>query len=207
MQAARWRAQGYGLERIAVNLFSAHLHDPMLVDDIERVLQESGLPASALELEIIENVALNNEASAKPLHRLQEKGVKLAFDDFGTGFASLSYLRLFPVSHIKIDRSFVDKLTNGTQDAALVRSLIAMAHSLDLDVIAEGVETEEQAAFLVKENCDEGQGYLFGKPQSASDFEAYLRNAFSVRDGASEAAHSVSTEDRLLAPPRRRGTM
>jgi len=178
MQAARWRAQGYALNRIAVNLFSVQLHDPMLVDEIERILQESGLPPQALELEIIENVALNNEASAKPLQRLHEKGVKLAFDDFGTGFASLSYLRLFPVSHIKIDRSFVDRVSNGGQDAAIVRSLIAMAHSLELDVIAEGVETEEQAAFLTAERCDEGQGYLFAKPLSTGDFEAYLRNAY-----------------------------
>jgi diguanylate cyclase (GGDEF)-like protein/PAS domain S-box-containing protein len=178
MQAARWRAQGYPLNRIAVNLFSAQLHDPMLIDDIEQILRDSGLPPQALELEIIENVALNNEASAKPLHRLHEKGVNLAFDDFGTGFASLSYLRLFPVSHVKIDRSFVDRVGNGAQDAAIVRSLIAMAHSLDLDVIAEGVETEEQAQFLTKEGCDEGQGYLFGKPLSTGDFEAYLRNAY-----------------------------
>lgn len=177
MQAARWRQQGYPLSRIAVNLFSAQLHDPALIDHVEDVLRDSGLPAAALELEITEHVALNNEALVTPLRRLHEKGVKLAFDDFGTGFASLSYLRLFPVSHIKIDRSFVDKLVNGAQDAAIVRSLIAMAHSLDLDVIAEGVETEAQAMFLTSEGCDEGQGYLFAKPLQAPDFETYLRTA------------------------------
>jgi diguanylate cyclase (GGDEF)-like protein/PAS domain S-box-containing protein len=210
MQAARWRAQGYALNRIAVNLFSAQLHDPMLVDDIERILQESGLPPHALELEIIENVALTNEASAKPLQRLHEKGVRLAFDDFGTGFASLSYLRLFPVSHIKIDRSFVDRVSNGAQDAAIVRSLIAMAHSLDLDVIAEGVETEEQALFLAKEGCDEGQGYLFAKPLSTTDFEAYLRNAYFSGDKLADpvrSTHLPADDGQSIARPLLRGKM
>ena len=117
-----------------------------------------------LELEIVENVALNNEGAAKPLQRLRESGVQLAFDDFGTGFASLSYLTLFPVTHIKIDRSFVAKVTNSAQDAAIVRSLIAMAHSMELDVIAEGIETEAQAAFLLNDNCEEAQGFLYSKP-------------------------------------------
>jgi len=208
MQAARWRTRGYPLRRIAVNLFSAQLHDPMLIDDIERVLQESGLPANALELEIIENVALNNEASVKPLQRLHEKGVRLAFDDFGTGFASLSYLRLFPVSHIKIDRSFVEKLTNGAQDAAIARSLITMAHSLDLDVIAEGVESEDQALFLLNEGCDEGQGFLFSKPLSAEDFEAYLSGACLAGAWADEfdvaAAPAAEREAAFATQPYRR---
>ena len=106
-QTAAWRAQGLPLARIAVNLFPVQLHDKSLLGDIESVLQTNGLPADALELEITENVALNNEDATVPLQELHEKGVKIAFDDFGTGYASLSYLTRFPLSRIKIDRSFV----------------------------------------------------------------------------------------------------
>lgn len=177
LQMADWRARGLMLNRIAVNLFSAHLHHPSFTDDIEAALASSKLPSHVLELEIVENVALNNEGAAKPLQRLRERGVQLAFDDFGTGFASLSYLTLFPVTHIKIDRSFVAKVTNSARDAAIVRSLIAMAHSMELDVIAEGIETDAQASFLLNENCEEAQGFLYSKPLSATDFENYLKAA------------------------------
>jgi EAL domain-containing protein (putative c-di-GMP-specific phosphodiesterase class I) len=100
--------------------------------------------------------------------------VKLAFDDFGTGYASLNYLTRFPVSRIKIDRCFVAKITDGSNDATIVKSLIAMAHNLGLKVIAEGVETEAQAAFLVQEGCEEAQGFLYSKPLPDAEFERYL---------------------------------
>ena len=178
MQTAAWRARGFMLNRIAINLFSAHLASRARSLTISRMrCAISELPSHVLELEIVENVALNNEGAAKPLQRLRETGVQLAFDDFGTGFASLSYLTLFPVTHIKIDRSFVAKVTNSAQDAAIVRSLIAMAHSMELDVIAEGIETEAQAAFLLNEKCEEAQGFLYSKPLSVPDFDAYLENA------------------------------
>jgi EAL domain-containing protein (putative c-di-GMP-specific phosphodiesterase class I) len=137
-------------------------------------LRDFALPADALELEITENIALNREDSAV-LQRLHDEGVKLAFDDFGTGYASLSYLTRLPLSRIKIDRSFVGKITRDAQDAAIVRSLIAMAHNLNLGVIAEGVETSQQADFLKNENCEEAQGFLYAKPLPVEEFEAYLR--------------------------------
>ena len=137
--------------------------------------RRAGLPPEALELEITEYAAFNYEDPTGPLLQLQEKGVRLAFDDFGTGYASLNYLTRFPVSRIKIDRSFVGKITENAEDAAIVRSLIAMAHNLELEVIAEGVETAAQAAFLLNERCQEAQGFLYSKPLPAEDFKAYLR--------------------------------
>ncbi len=207
-QTAAWRAKSFMLNRIAINLFSAHLHHASFTNDIEDALRVSDLPSHVLELEIVENVALNNEGAAKPLQRLRERGVQLAFDDFGTGFASLSYPTLFPVTHIKIDRSFVAKVTNSAQDAAIVRSLIAMAHSMELDVIAEGIETEAQAAFLLNENCEEAQGFLYSKPLSAADFEAYLSRAqFAegvIKETGRHYAQGARVAEMQLTPPRRR---
>ena len=173
-QAAAWRRDGFRFSRMAVNLFPKQLRHPSLIEDVEAALRDSGLPAELLELEITEDIALNYEEAAKPLAQLRGQGVKLAFDDFGTGFASLRYLTLFPVSRIKIDRAFVKGVADDPKSAAIVRSLLSMARSLGLAVIAEGVETNAQAAFLRSEQCDEAQGYLYGRPQSAADFAIQL---------------------------------
>jgi diguanylate cyclase (GGDEF)-like protein/PAS domain S-box-containing protein len=173
-QAAAWRAMGLPLKRMGVNLFPSQAYDEALAQDVMDALRDFALPAEALELEITENIALNR-GDSEILQRLHHQGVKLAFDDFGTGYASLSYLTRLPLSRIKIDRSFVRQLTPDAQDAAIVRSLIAMAHNLDLAVIAEGVETPQQADFLLNENCEEAQGFLYAKPLPAAEFEAYLR--------------------------------
>src|SRR5262245_50060239 len=174
-KTAQWRAMGLPLSRVAVNLFPSQAHDDQLVADVERALQGSRLPPDALEIEITEHVAFNYEDPTGPLLKLHEKGVRLAFDDFGTGYASLNYLTRFPVSRIKIDRSFVARITDDAEDAAIVRSLIAMARNLELEIIAEGVETQAQAAFLQEELCQEAQGFLYSKPLPAAEFEAYLR--------------------------------
>jgi diguanylate cyclase (GGDEF)-like protein/PAS domain S-box-containing protein len=174
-KTAAWRAMGLSLNRISINLFPSQCRDPALARDIEEALQATGLPVDILELEISETFALNNDDSITPLQELRGRGVKLAFDDFGTGYASLSYLTKFPVSRIKIDRSFIANVTDDAENAAIVRSLIAMAHNLELGIIAEGVETEAQARFLLEERCEEAQGFLYAKPLSAADFEIYLR--------------------------------
>ncbi|HEV7377369.1 MAG TPA: EAL domain-containing protein [Pyrinomonadaceae bacterium] len=159
--------------------------------DIEDALRQSCLPARVLEIEITENVALNCEEAIVRLRKLHKKGVKITFDDFGTGYASLSNLTRFPLSRIKIDQSFVFNLAESAESDAIVRSLIAMAHNLGLEVIAEGVETDTQEAFLINEGCEVAQGYLYAHPLPAGEFEAYLRTK-QIREwnpGAKKVAH------------------
>jgi diguanylate cyclase (GGDEF)-like protein/PAS domain S-box-containing protein len=176
--AASWRAKGLPPIRIGVNLFPAQFRNGSLLRDVEVALSESGLPPEALELEITENIALGREeGTLSPLKALRAKGIGIAFDDFGTGYASLSCLTRYPLTRIKIDRSFIQKI--GTQsageDTAIVRSIIVMGRNLGLEVVAEGVETAAQAAFLKAEGCHELQGFLFSKPLPADAFEAFLK--------------------------------
>jgi EAL domain-containing protein (putative c-di-GMP-specific phosphodiesterase class I) len=195
-QAASWRGMGLALDRIAVNLFPAQAYSIGLAADVEAVLRATGLPPDCLELEITENAALTGEAPDATLQKIDALGVKLAFDDFGTGYASLTYLTRFPVWRIKVDRGFVARITDSPEDAAMVRSLIAMAHNLGLSVIAEGVETEAQAAFLLKEHCEEAQGFLYAKPLPPAEFETYLTSRLVaprtaiVAEGAAQARSS-----------------
>jgi len=203
-QASAWRAMGLPLDRIGVNLFPMQLHGEALLKDIDDALRQTGLPGEALELEITENVALNYEDAIEPLQKLSERGVKLAFDDFGTGYASLSYLTRFPLSRIKIDRSFVRNITDNAEHAAIVRSLIAMAHNLGLEVIAEGVETQAQAAFLLKERCEEAQGFLYAKPLPARAFEDYLRTGQLAFQAIDCGEHRLDGDAPAQSPRRRR---
>jgi diguanylate cyclase (GGDEF)-like protein/PAS domain S-box-containing protein len=173
--------------RIAVNLFPSQYYDPSFAAEIEQVLADTGLAPDSLELEITENIALGeNTAAIEPLRRLRDLGVHIALDDFGTGYASLSFLTRMPLTGLKVDQNFVRGLPNDPNLAAIVRSLIAMAHNLGLKVIAEGVETPEQVRFLVAEGCDEAQGFLFARPLSASAFAALLE-AHSRQDAATAA--------------------
>jgi len=175
--AAGWNEAKLGDIRIAVNLFPAQFRNGTLLDDVDRALAESGLRPEALELEITENIALDHDDSVPaPLSRLRERGVGLAFDDFGTGYASLSYLTRYPLTRIKIDRSFVSRIAAGAsrEDTAIVRSIIAMARNLGLQVTAEGVETPAQAAFLTAEGCHELQGYHFARPLPAEEFARFV---------------------------------
>jgi diguanylate cyclase (GGDEF)-like protein/PAS domain S-box-containing protein len=175
--AASWRAKGLSDIRIGVNLFPAQFRNGTLLQDAERALSESGLPPEALELEITENIALGREdGTLSSLKALRATGVGIAFDDFGTGYASLSYLTRYPLTRIKIDRSFVQKvdLQSASEDTAIVRSIIVMGRNLGLEVIAEGVETMTQAEFLRSEGCHEMQGFLFSRPLSKEMFEKFL---------------------------------
>jgi EAL domain-containing protein (putative c-di-GMP-specific phosphodiesterase class I) len=164
---------------MGVNLFPAQFRNGSLLQDVEQALSESGLAPEALELEITENIALGREeGTLSPLKALRAKGIGIAFDDFGTGYASLSYLTRYPLTRIKIDRSFIQKIDTQSagEDTAIVRSVIVMGRNLGLEVIAEGVETTAQADFLKAEGCHELQGFLFSKPLSSDAFECYLRS-------------------------------
>jgi EAL domain-containing protein (putative c-di-GMP-specific phosphodiesterase class I) len=186
--AASWRSKGLRPTRVGVNLFPSQFHDPSFVTELERILADTGLPPDSLELEITENIALScNAATLAPLRKLRELGVRIAFDDFGTGYASLSFLTQMPLTHIKIDQSFVRGLPDDHKLVAIVRSLIAMAHNVGLTVIAEGVETVSQAKFLRSEGCDEAQGFLFAKALPASAYETLLRAAAGQEELAAKA--------------------
>jgi diguanylate cyclase (GGDEF)-like protein/PAS domain S-box-containing protein len=161
--------------RLAVNLSARQFHQTALIGKIRDSLARTGLQPNHLEIEITESVAMSDAAfSIQILEDLGRAGVRLAVDDFGTGYSSLGYLRRFPINSLKIDKSFVREIPGVADDATIVRTVIGMAHSLGLEVCAEGVETAEQLAFLRAEGCDRAQGYLFGRPMAAEDVEAFL---------------------------------
>ena len=174
-QHRAWRDAGYAPIRLAVNLSSRQLGDPALPDEVAQVLEETEMSPAHLELEITESAILRaDDSSDAVLARLREMGIGLALDDFGTGYSSLSHLRRVELDRIKIDRSFVGEIPNNKEDSKLTAAIIAMAHSLNLSVVAEGVETEEQVAFLRNRGCDELQGMLLGSPIDGITFERYL---------------------------------
>jgi EAL domain-containing protein (putative c-di-GMP-specific phosphodiesterase class I) len=142
---------------------------------VTRALEDAGLPAQQLELEITESIIMQQtETSTRMLRELEQLGTRLAIDDFGTGYSSLGYLKRFPLSTIKIDRTFVRDVCRDADDRAIVTAIMAMAKSLDLTVTAEGVERPDQAALLRELGCEQVQGYLYGKPAAAAEFEKLL---------------------------------
>ncbi len=159
-----------------MNLSVKQLRQGNFITLVRQVLEETGLPAERLELELTESQLLDDVDGAIGICRqLRALGVKMAIDDFGTGYSSLSYLKRFPVDYVKVDRSFVAELEHSSEDAAIVRAIIAMVHSLELKVVAEGVETEAQLAFIRAQRCDEMQGYLISAPVPAERFVTLLR--------------------------------
>jgi EAL domain-containing protein (putative c-di-GMP-specific phosphodiesterase class I) len=171
-----WQDEGLPPLRIAVNLSARQFAQENLVEDVAAILDETGLDPALLELEITESMVMRDpEHAVKLLDRLKSMGVHLSIDDFGTGYSSLSYLKRFPIDSLKIDRSFIQDLPGDGEDAAITQAILAMAHSLRLEVIAEGVETAAQLHFLREHGCDEMQGYHFSKPLPAEDFLRLVR--------------------------------
>jgi diguanylate cyclase (GGDEF)-like protein/PAS domain S-box-containing protein len=171
----RWREAGLEPPRVAVNVSAIELRQPAFADVVGRALADSGAASDALELEITESLIMDDiEATTEVLQRLSDLGVAVAVDDFGTGHSSLSYLAKLPVQSLKIDRSFIDIMVDDPDSTAIVSTVISLAHALDLQVVAEGVETEEQAKLLRLMRCDELQGFLFSKPVPAGEIAALL---------------------------------
>jgi EAL domain-containing protein (putative c-di-GMP-specific phosphodiesterase class I) len=164
-QIAVWRETGVPIERVSVNVSPRQLDDGSLPEEVRAALERNNVPASALELEVTESLLVNGSATiTTQLSGLRALGVRIAIDDFGTGYSSLSALRALPVDILKIDRAFVKDLGRDKGSDAIVHTIVTLARQLGLGLVAEGVETQEQAAALRALECDELQGYLFGKP-------------------------------------------
>ncbi|WP_236181269.1 MULTISPECIES: putative bifunctional diguanylate cyclase/phosphodiesterase [Pseudomonas] len=177
-QTRDWQQAGLPPIRMSVNTSAIDFRQRHFVEGIEQVLAQTGLDPRLLELEITEGVLMQNvDATMSALNRLKALGVRLAIDDFGTGYSSLSYLRRFPIDVLKIDQSFIRGLSHDSSDAALVGAIIGLGKSLNLNVIAEGVETAQELAFLKDHHCEEGQGYYFSKALPADAFARLLASA------------------------------
>jgi len=196
-RAARGWVEAFGADlKVAVNLSARQFGAADLAASVAAALRESRLPAKNLELEVTESLVMADaDRSAATLAELKRMGIALSIDDFGTGYSSLAYLRRFPIDHIKIDRSFVNDIATDPDGAAICASIIAMAHALRLQVVAEGVETDAQLGFLRQRQCDRMQGYLFGKPVAGVEAEALLRDG---RRMALPATAAAGTRERTL---------
>lgn len=183
-QARLWQDEGLDLV-VAVNLSGRQIQQPDLATEILTTLERHALAPARFEVEITETVAMQDvEQTLRVLHELRNKGVRVSIDDFGTGYSSLSYLKQFPIDTIKLDRSFVHDIT-APQDAAIARTVIAMAHSLQMKVLAEGVETEHQLRFLEENSCDRLQGYFYSVPLSADLLREFISRNVQLFDGNS----------------------
>jgi len=181
--AVGWRRRFQSDLRISVNLTARAFENPRLAERVEEILAECGLPADALELEITETMALLSGSDPKSaLGRMRERGIRVAVDDFGIGYSSLSYLRELPIETVKLDSSFIRDLGRRPEDSRIVGAMIQLAHGLDMEVVAEGVEEEEQMAVLEMLYCDKMQGFLFSRPLPASEFEGLMEAAAPFRN-------------------------
>lgn len=181
LQARAWLQRGLPPITIAVNTSATEFRAKDFLDYVREVLAETGLDPQTLELELTESVLMRDaESTDRVLRAIADLGIRLAIDDFGTGYSSLSYLSRFPISSLKIDQSFVKQITNNPNEASIISAVVSMGKGLKLCVIAEGVETPEQMAFLLTQQCDEGQGYLFSRPVTADVLAASLQTGGSL---------------------------
>jgi diguanylate cyclase (GGDEF)-like protein/PAS domain S-box-containing protein len=184
-QNVRWLKTGYPPLKMSVNLSARQFRAGNLIENIEKILRETGIPPKYLELELTEGTVMHNADKAiKTLMQIKDLGVEISVDDFGMGYSSLSYLKRFPIDTLKIDRSFVRDITVDPDDEAIVTAIIAMAHSLKLKVVAEGVETTDQLEFLRALGCDGAQGYLFSEPVDEVKFETLIRERLEIKTAA-----------------------
>ena len=178
LQIKSWQDQGYHVPKLAINVSARQFKKKMLAHDFMNILQETGIPADRLVLEITESLLIENiEETNETLRHLSSVGFEVSIDDFGIGYSSLSYLKRYPINTLKIDRSFVRDITIDLDDAAISVAIIALAHSLAIKVIAEGIETKPQLDFLMKQDCDYYQGYYFNHPLPGVEIEHLLSRA------------------------------
>jgi len=176
-QAVAWLRQGLPPLCMAVNLSPLQFQEPNLVETLARVLKETGMPPELLELEITESVMLHDmEEAAARLTAIRDLGVRLAIDDFGTGYSSLSQLKRFPIDTVKIDRSFIRGIPTDKEDMAITEAILMLGRTLGVTIVAEGVETSEQEAFLSRHACHEMQGFYFSRPIPPEEFAAFYRS-------------------------------
>jgi EAL domain-containing protein (putative c-di-GMP-specific phosphodiesterase class I) len=175
-QIIQWKNMGYVVPPVSVNVSPKQLQRVNLAQLLTQILTQYDLPAQALEIEITESSMMDNlEVSQQQLQAIKDLGMKILVDDFGTGYSSLSLLKKFEVDVLKVDKSFIEDVPRDSEDCALVQAVISMAQSLKMEVVAEGIETEEQMAFLKNLGCHEGQGYYFSKPVQAKEFTQWLK--------------------------------
>jgi len=180
-QCKAWVDAGLPAVTVAVNISARQFREKNLLQVVTTILADTGLDPRQLELEVTESVIMHDaQQIIADLQAFRDMGVRLSVDDFGTGYSSLSYLKRFPVDRLKIDQSFVRDITTDADDAAIAQAVITLGHTLNLRVIAEGVETPEQLAFLRGNQCDEMQGYLFGKPMPADEFAELLASGLTL---------------------------
>ncbi len=176
-QAARWHAQGHHIG-MSVNVSARQLDDDGLIDDVRHALEQSGLEPTSLTLEVTETTLMRDpDATARRLRSLKQLGVRIAIDDFGTGYSSLAYLRQFPADALKIDRSFISDIAASKQSTALIRTLVQLGKTLEIETLAEGIEDQIQLETLQREHCDHGQGFLFSCPLDVEAIESFLQTA------------------------------
>lgn len=182
--AKKWQEAGYSEFRIAVNIAARQLRQADIVEVIQNALETSQLAAEFLEIELTESTLIDTSISGQNLRRLEPLGVKIAIDDFGTGYSSLSYLKQYAVDVLKIDRSFIKDITLDKDDDAVTSAIIALSHKLDMNVIAEGIETRQQFAFLKQAGCDQAQGFLMARPMNKPNFESWMEKLLDKETGA-----------------------
>jgi EAL domain-containing protein (putative c-di-GMP-specific phosphodiesterase class I) len=189
IQAREWEKRGRPPVRLAVNISGRQFNQPRFVDMVEGILKETGFAPDRLELEITESVLMENiEKTSRILADIKGLGIRLAIDDFGTGYSSLGYLKRFPIDTLKIDRSFIREVTTDANDRAITNAVIALAGTMNLEVVAEGIETADQLRFLQESGCRLGQGFLFSRPRPSAEAEELLAWRYALppepQDGA-----------------------
>jgi EAL domain-containing protein (putative c-di-GMP-specific phosphodiesterase class I) len=184
---------------VAVNLSSKQFSQSTLISKVATILQETGVNPSSVKLEITESLVMENiDTATDMLRQLRALGIKLAIDDFGTGYSSLSYLHRFPIDTLKIDRSFVTRMSENNENTEIVRTIVVLAQNLGMDVVAEGVETNEQLVLLQKLGCENGQGYFFSKPVAAEGAERIIAETYGALTSPLRRMNPQSNGKRVL---------